>query len=74
MLKEAGITWFKNPYGKPKMWYLRTVEAPQRCYLGGPDKEDIAKAWANFKAGTCAGIWTKNDEGKLNVWTEESSA
>jgi len=74
MLKEAGVTWFKNPHGKPKKWYLRTVEAPQRCYLGGPDKEDIAKAWANFKAGTCAGIWTKNDKGELNIWPEESSA
>jgi hypothetical protein len=71
-LKEAGLMKFKHP--KTKVWYLRTAEEPKRCYLGGPDKENIAKAWAKFKAGICAGIWTKNDKGELNVWPEESSA
>ena len=55
MLKEAGLLKFKHP--KTKEWYLRTAEEPKKCYLGGFENEDIAKAWANFKAGTCAGIW-----------------
>jgi outer membrane biosynthesis protein TonB len=71
-LKEAGLVKFKNP--NSKIWYLRTVEEPKRCYLGGPEKENIAKAWANFKAGICAGIWTKNDKGKLDICPVESSA
>jgi len=58
-LKEAGLLKFKHP--KTKEWYLRTAEQPKRCYLGGLEKEDIAKAWANFKAGTCAGIWNGKD-------------
>jgi len=58
-LKEVGLLKFKHP--KTKMWYLRTAEEPKRCYLGGLEKEDIAKAWANFKAGTCAGIWNGKD-------------
>ena len=76
-LKEAGLQKFKNPNANKdniKMWYLRAVDEPKKCYLGGPKKEDIAKAWANFKAGICAGIWSKNDAGKLGVWPEESSA
>jgi hypothetical protein len=71
-LKEAGLVKFKNP--NSKVWYLRTVEEPKRCYLGGPEKENIAKAWANFKAGICAGIWSKNDKGKLDICPVESSA
>ena len=71
-LKEAGLVKFKNP--NSKVWYLRTVEEPKRCYLGGPEKENIAKAWANFKAGICAGIWTKNEKGKLDICPVESSA
>jgi len=59
MLKEAGLLKFKHP--KTKEWYLRTAEQPKRCYLGGLEKEDIAKAWVNFKAGTCAGIWNGKD-------------
>jgi hypothetical protein len=71
-LKEAGLVKFKNP--NSKIWYLRTVEEPKRCYLGGPEKENIAKAWANFKAGICAGIWTKNEKGKLDICPVEGSA
>lgn len=62
MLKEAGLLKFKHP--KTKVWYLRTAEEPKRCYLGGDDKKvehAVAKAWANFKAGTCAGIWNGKD-------------
>jgi hypothetical protein len=77
MLKEAGLLRFKHP--SSRMWYLRTADEPKKCYLGGLEKEDIAKAWANFKAGICAGIWMKNPKdkdgkGKLDVWPEESSA
>jgi hypothetical protein len=71
-LKEAGLVKFKNP--NSKVWYLRTVEEPKRCYLGGPEKENIAKAWANFKAGICAGIWTKNEKGKLDICPVEGRA
>jgi hypothetical protein len=62
-LKEAGLLKFKNPKTKDHEWYLRTAAEPKRCYLGGVvDKDNdvesiIAKAWANFKAGNCAGIW-----------------
>jgi hypothetical protein len=54
MLKEAGLLKFKHP--KTKQWYLRTVAEPKRCFKGEP-----TEAWANFKAGTCAGIWNGKD-------------
>jgi hypothetical protein len=50
MLKEEGLIKFKHP--KTKEWYLRTVAEPKRCFKG-----ETSEAWANFKAGTCAGIW-----------------
>ena len=54
MLKEAGLLKFKHP--KTKEWYLRTAEEPKRCFKG-----EAPEAWANFKAGTCAGIWNGKD-------------
>ena len=62
MLKEAGLLKFKHP--KTKDWYLRTAAEPKRCFKGDP-----TEAWANFKAGNCAGIWEKGE-----VQPEESSA
>ena len=50
MLKEAGLLKFKHP--KTKEWYLRTVAEPKQCFKG-----ELTEAWANFKAGVCAGIW-----------------
>jgi hypothetical protein len=64
-LVDARLLKFKHP--KTKEWYLRTNDEPKRCYLGGVvDKDNdvesiIAKAWANFKAGNCAGIWEKGE-------------
>jgi hypothetical protein len=54
MLKEQGLIKFKHP--KTKEWYLRTAAEPKRCFKGEP-----TEAWANFKAGTCAGIWNSKD-------------
>ena len=54
MLKEAGLLKFKHP--KTKEWYLRTAAEPKRCFKG-----EATEAWANFKAGTCAGIWNGKD-------------
>ena len=54
MLKEAGLLKFKHP--KTKDWYLRTAAGPKRCFKG-----EATEAWANFKAGTCAGIWNGKD-------------
>ena len=54
MLKEAGLLKFKHP--KIKDWYLRTAAEPKRCFKG-----EATEAWANFKAGTCAGIWNGKD-------------
>lgn len=54
MLKEAGLLKFKHP--KTKDWYLRTAAEPKRCFKG-----EATEAWANFKAGTCAGIWNGKD-------------
>lgn len=54
MLKEEGLLKFKHP--KTKEWYLRTVAEPKRCFKG-----EATEAWANFKAGTCAGIWNGKD-------------
>ena len=62
MLKEAGLLKFKHP--KTKEWYLRTAAEPKRCFKG-----EATEAWANFKAGNCAGIWEKGE-----VQPEESSA
>jgi hypothetical protein len=54
MLKEEGLIKFKHP--KTNEWYLRTAAEPKRCFKG-----EATEAWANFKAGTCAGIWNGKD-------------